>query len=222
MELRPDGTSAFKNGFGEVVDLESTFLYPMLKSSEVAKPDRVPSRYMLVTQRSIGEDTSQIGREAPRTWSYLEMHASQLDKRSSSIYRNRPRFSVFGVGPYAFSPWKVAISGFYKSLQFRAIGPYHGKSVVFDDTCYFLPCQSENEARVLLKLVNSGVARDFFSSLVFWDAKRPITSELLGSLNLNALSVELGVSLTDRPGETIELPFWENGNTIIPGDASPE
>ena len=222
MELRPNGPSAFKNGFGEIVNLETAFLHPMLKSSELMKSDPTPSRYMLVTQRNIGEDTSQIRREAPRTWSYLERHASRLDKRASSIYRNRPLFSVFGVGPYAFTPWKVAISGFYKSLQFRAVGPMHGKPVVFDDTCYFLPCQTENEARGLLKLVNSEMARGFFSSFVFWDAKRPITADLLGSLNLNALSAELGVSLPGRAGETFELPVWERGESIISKDGSTE
>ena len=211
MELSPDGMNTFRNGLGEFVDLESTFLFPMLKSSELMKPNPLPSRYMLVTQQNIGQDTSQIGRDAPRTWSYLQGHASHLDRRSSSIYRNRPRFSVFGVGPYAFTSWKVAISGFYKSLQFRTIGPMFGKPVVFDDTCYFLPCDSENEARVLFKLINSQMARDFISSFVFWDAKRPITADVLGCLNLNVLSAALGVPLPDQAGETLELPLWDGG-----------
>ncbi len=205
MELRPRGSDTFKNGFGEIVSLESTFLHPMLKSSELMKPHPAPSRYMLVTQRSVGEDTSRIGREAPRTWSYLEAHASHLDKRSSSIYRNRPRFSVFGVGPYSFSPWKVAISGFYKRLHFRCIGPIDTKPVVLDDTCYFLPCQTEGDARVLTDLLNSRSAKGFFNSFIFWDAKRPITAQLLASLDLGALAGELRVSLPSCAGNQRDL-----------------
>ena len=210
MELHPHGGSNFKNGLGEVVNLESVYLYPMLKSSELMKAHPAPSRYMLVTQRYVGESTSGIEREAPRTWSYLEAHARYLDGRASSIYRNRPRFSVFGVGPYAFSHWKVAISGFYKRLHFRSIGPIDDQPVVFDDTCYFLPCQTEDDSRILVELLNSDIARGFFSSLVFWDAKRPITADLLGSLNLRALSTELGVQLPAFAGEPYELSLWSN------------
>ena len=63
-------------------------------------------------------------------WGYLLAHADLLDARSSSIYRKRPRFSVFGVGPYTFAPWKVGISGFYKTLDFRAIGPVDQANIV--------------------------------------------------------------------------------------------
>ena len=195
MELRPRGYAGFENGVGEVVNLESTCLYPMLKSSELMKPHPTPSHYMLVTQRSVGEDTSRIEREAPRTWGYLQSHANRLDGRASSIYRNRPRFSVFGVGPYSFAPWKVAISGFYKRLDFCCIGPVGGKPIVLDDTCYFLPCQTEHDARLLAELLNSKAARGFFRAFIFWDAKRPITAQLLASLDLGMLAEEAGVSL---------------------------
>lgn len=215
MELRSIGTDILKNGFGQIVNLEPTFLYPMLKSSELTKATPSPSRYMLVTQQSIGEDTSRIKKEAPRTWNYLEMHAIYLDKRSSSIYRNRPRFSIFGVGKYAFMPWKVAISGFYKNLNFRCIGPIDGKPVVLDDTCYFLPCQGEDEARVLADLLNSEMAAGFFNSFVFWDAKRPITSEILGNLDIGMLAAEMGISLPGFVGETFNLPFWGRNENIF-------
>lgn len=195
MELWPTEEGGFKNGYGELESLETTFLYPMLKSSELMKSNPTPSRYMLVTQRSVGEDTSWIETEAPRTWRYLEMHANSLDQRSSSIYRNRPKFSIFGVGPYSFSPWKVAISGFYKKLHFSCIGPIDAKPIVLDDTCYFIPCQSQKDAQTLLGLLNSKLARNFFDAFVFWNAKRPITAQLLGNLDLGMLAKELGVSL---------------------------
>lgn len=218
MELRDCGAQSFRNGFGEIVELEPTYLYPMLKSSELVKEDSEPARFMLVTQRNVGEDTSSIQHKAPRTWDYLAKYAEYLDSRSSSIYRKRPRFSIFGVGPYAFSSWKVAISGFYKKLQFRAIGPADGRPVVFDDTCYFLPCQSKDEARELLKLLNSQAAKGFFDSVIFWDAKRPITADVLGILNLGALSSELGVSLPGQVGRTMELPLWQSHGPRMTGE----
>ena len=192
MELREiDGQ--YLNGLGETVSLEREYLYPMLKSSDLARAaEPLPSRYMIVPQRFVGEPTEQIEQRAPQTWRYLTNHAELLERRASSIYRNRPRFSIFGVGEYSFAPWKVAISGFYKSLRFRTIGPASGKPVVFDDTCYFLPCQSQAEAVATADLLNSQTAEQFFSAFVFWDAKRPITVELLQRLDLHALARELG------------------------------
>ena len=103
-------------------------------------------------------------------------------------------FAVFGVGAYSFAPWKVAISGLYKRLRFRVLGPVAGKPQVLDDTGYALPCASEAEARYLLELLESRPAREFFGARVFWDAKRPITAGLLNQLDLAKLGVELGLS----------------------------
>lgn len=192
MEFREEG-NLYRNGLGELVELEDAYLYPMFKSSELGNGHCAkPNRWMLVTQRIIGEKTTTIRHLAPKTWHYLLGHSRFLEGRASSIYKNRPRFSIFGVGEYSFSPWKVAISGFYKKLSFKVIGPFRGKPVVFDDTCYFLPFGSEAEARYIASLLNSEQANAFYNSLVFWDAKRPITNELLRQLDLLALSQELG------------------------------
>lgn len=183
----------YRNGAGEFTSLENDYVYPMLKSSDVGNGQvRYGRKYMLVTQKYVGEDTSAIKRKAPRTWRYLESHEIQLSERASSIYRNRPKFSVFGVGDYSFSPWKVAVSGFYKRLSFQVIGPYQNKTVVLDDTIYFLPCWSEQEARFLHGLLTSAPAEQFYESMIFWPDKRPITIEILKRLDLQSLSVQLG------------------------------
>ena len=205
MELRCIGGDTFRNGLGEVVDLETTHLYPMLKSSDLMKPHPIPSRYMLVTQRTTREDTAQIAQHAPRVWNYLLSHADRLDMRKSSIYQNRPRFSIFGVGPYSFAPWKVAVSGFTKHLQFHCVGPFQSKPVMLDDTCYFLPCHNEHDARLLTELLNSEPARNFFHGIIFWDAKRPLTVQVLSSLNLNLLAQEIGIELPARLDATPDL-----------------
>jgi hypothetical protein len=192
MELRKEGTQ-YRNGLGELVELEDDYLFPMLKSSELANGrTKTPLRWMVVTQRSVGGDTGGISVRAPKTWKYLSEHGEALDRRASSIYRNRPRFSVFGVGDYSFAPWKVAISGFYKKLQFTAVGNVGGKPIVLDDTAYFVACHTEQEARYIASLLNSEAAREFFSAFIFWDAKRPITVEVLRRIDLLALARELG------------------------------
>jgi hypothetical protein len=192
MELSQRG-SQLVNGLDEIVDIEESCVYPMLKSAEVARgPCPSPHRWMLVPQQAIGEDTSRLRHLAPRTWQYLMRHADLLASRKSSIYRQRPPFSVFGVGSYSFAPCKLAISGFYKSLRFSPLACYRGRPVVLDDTSYFLPAQTREEMEFLQSLVGSEPARQFFAALVFWDSKRPITIDLLSRLDLGALAKALG------------------------------
>jgi len=184
----------YRNGLGQVVTMESDYLYPMLKSSDLANSPRIhPRRYVIVPQQFVGEDTRQIARQAPKTWEYLQAHSERLERRASSVYRGKPRFSIFGVGEYSFAPWKVAVSGFYKRLNFRACGPWAGKPVMFDSTCSLLPCRTREEAECIATMLNSEVAEGFFSAFVFWDAKRPITIELLQRLDLLCLARELGM-----------------------------
>lgn len=191
MELRQEGNK-YRNGFGEIVELEDTFIYPMFKSSEVANNLAIiPKRWMLVTQKSVRDDTTLIKGIAPKTWKYLLAYAHLLDKRGSSIYKNRPRFSMFGLGDYSFSFWKVAISGFYKKLYFKVIGNYDSKPIVLDDTCYFIACKTQEQAEYTSFLLNSYTAQEFFESFIFWDAKRPITIEILRRLDLTVLEQEV-------------------------------
>jgi hypothetical protein len=186
MELQPRG-SKFCNGLGETVELEDHCLYPLLKSSHLSRGNQLPDRWMIVPQRAVGADTEVLRQQAPKTWRYLMSHADRLDARASAVYRSRPRFSIFGVGEYSFSPWKVAVSGFYKTLQFAKVGSHGGKPIVLDDTCYSLSCRDEAEADELVELLNSRVAREFFSAFIFWDSKRPITIEVLQMLDLERL-----------------------------------
>jgi hypothetical protein len=237
-EFREQTDGTLVNGLGEAVDLEDDYLFPLLKSSDIAGTGSrfrtlshsngrgqgegsfvtlgksrttalTPTlsrqtgrgseitRLVLVPQQRVGQETDSIAERAPKTWQYLLQHAERLDRRASRIYRGQPRFSIFGVGPYTFSRWKVAVSGFYKTPQFAAVGRRRSRPLICDDTCYFLPCTSAAEARRLAGLLNGPLAREFFSAFVFPDAKRPLTAEILNSLDLAALAAAPGA--TDSP-----------------------
>lgn len=176
------------NGFGEVVDIEDTYLFPLLKGSNVANGQtKNTNKYVLVTQRFIGEATENIKQTAPKTWEYLETHAKYLDIRKSKIYHKNPRFSIFGVGSYTFKPWKIAICGLYKKLDFKLVGKISEKPAIFDDTVYFISFEDQEMANKISDILNSTTVIDFYSSLIFWDEKRPIKSSILNRLNIELL-----------------------------------
>lgn len=189
-ELEPLG-DAFTNGLGQRIEIENSVVFPLLKSSDLAGR-RQPRKWLILPHRSMSESPELLEFSAPKAWKYLTEHSSLLDKRASSIYQGRPPFSIFGVGPYTFSPWKVAISGLYKKLAFVPVSTCQGKPVVLDDTCYFFPCDSQDECTALLRLITSNPAKEFLSSFIFWDSKRPITARVLNLLDLKALAQEVG------------------------------
>lgn len=187
MEFSREG-GVLRNGYGEAVDIEGTCLFPLIKSSDINGVKKLKrEKLVLVTQKYVGQETHTLETIAPRTWKYLMDHAEALDRRSSIIYRNKPRFSMFGIGDYTFAPWKIAISGLYKSLTFKLFPSRDGKPVCFDDTVYFLPFNTEEDAKKVLTLLQKPEAREFLEAMIFWDEKRPITVDVLKRLDIAKL-----------------------------------
>ena len=178
MELKYNGTS-YINGFGDIVDIEENCIYPLLKSSDLGNKRLFPQKFVIITQKKVGENTNFLQETLPKTWYYLKTHGTILDNRKSSIYKKRPRFSIFGIGDYSFTPWKVAISAFYKNIIFSPIGQFNGKAIMVDDTCYFISCQSKAEAYSLAIQFNSQECQDFLKSLICFKKKRPVNIEIL-------------------------------------------
>ncbi|WP_419842022.1 class I SAM-dependent methyltransferase [Candidatus Poriferisodalis sp.] len=186
MELSAHGDNSHTNGFGETVEIEPEFVYPMMKCTDLAR-GRDPQRFVIITQRRPIDDTRRLKVSAPRLWRYLQRHTDTFAARRSSIYRKRPEFSMFGVGDYSFTDWKIAVSGLHKVPRFRLIGPHGQRPVILDDACYLLACGSEQQARLIHSLLTTPSCEQLLASLVFSDAKRPITKRLLQRLDLRAL-----------------------------------
>jgi len=205
MELEPLN-GGYRNGLGEIINFEDDYIYPLLKSSDIGN-GRIESfrKAVLITQKFVGEDTSSIKNTAPITWNYLVEHRKYLDNRRSSIYKNKPEFSVFGIGDYSFKKWKIAISGLYKKLRFNLVGSLNEKTVLFDDTVNFLSFDTEQEALFIFHLVTSAPALHFLESMIFWDEKRPLTIQILRRLSLREVAVELG--------EIVQYKYWAQVQT---------
>lgn len=189
MELEHDpGTGSLRNKRGELLDVEPEWVYPLLKGADLVRgPAPRPNRSVIVTQRRVGQDTRGLEQAAPRLWTYLEGHAAVFARRKSSIYRGQASYAMFGIGPYSFAPYKVAVSGLGKRPRFQAVGSVGGRPVMLDDTCYFLPCRSPEQAAITSALLNDPTTLALIDALIFREAKRPITKALLSRLDLGTL-----------------------------------
>ncbi|MEZ5252232.1 MAG: hypothetical protein R2689_00055 [Microthrixaceae bacterium] len=213
MELNRDQSGKHTTRTGEVVEVEDDHLYPLLKCTDVFH-GRTSTRSAIVTQRRLGDDTTELAKTAPALWQYLTQHRDRLDGRKSSIYRGRPPFSMFGIGDYTFAPWKVAVSGLHQDIRFRVVGPVGGKPVVFDDTCYMLPFERGADAAIAAALLSTPAVRDLLASLTFPGSKRTVTKKLLTRIDLRALAevVEPDATMAvagDLLGAPVTEPDWQ-------------
>jgi len=172
------------NNTDEKVDLEKKFLYPFLKSSDLQVKIAQKSRFeLIITQQKLGADTKILEETAPKLWDYLNQNLDKFNARKSKIYINKPLFSIFGIGDYTFKPFKIGVSGFYKKLNFCLIKPQDDKPVILDDTSYFLFFDKLMDAFFTWVFLNFPDVKEFLSSIVFINAKRPYKKEVLMRLN---------------------------------------
>jgi hypothetical protein len=191
MELEKQG-AVWINGMNETVELEPDLVYAFLKSSDLKNSVINSSRkYTIITQRSIGASTGYIAQQSPKTYAYLQQHKSLFDARKSSIYHGKPPFSIFGIGDYSFSPYKIAISGLYKKYTFCLILPEEGKPIMLDDTCYLLGFDNLDFAVYTFILLNAPETKSLLQAITFPDAKRMFTKEVLMRIDLYSISQKI-------------------------------
>ena len=131
----------YVNGFKEELDIEDDLVYGLIKSSDLKKNILFKTRkYVIITQHSIGEDTFYIQEKYPKLFKYLTKYENTINNRKSSIYKNKPKYSIFGIGEYSFKPYKIAISGLYKKPFFSLVFPENDKPAVLYLTTKLTAC----------------------------------------------------------------------------------
>lgn len=171
------------NKQGNIVDIENQLVYPLIKSSNLKKPIvNETSKYIIIPQKEIKQDTNYIKTKAPKTWKYLNDNKEHFDKRKSSIYNNAPKFSIFGIGEHSFKKYKVAICGFSKNPVFSLV--YNEKSIMLDDTCYFLSFDKYDYAYITMLILNSELVKNFLKNIAFLDSKRPYAKKILKRIDI--------------------------------------
>lgn len=218
MELDKAGGS-YTNGLNEEVNLEEALVYGLLKSSDLKNTVINQTRkYTIVTQKKVGQETLYIKTDYPKTYQYLSEHQDIFSSRKSSIYNNKPPFSIFGIGDYSFKPYKVAISGLYKTFHFTLILPQDDKAVMLDDTCYMLGFDRLEFAAYTLILLNSETTMMFLKSITFSDAKRTFTKDVLMRIDLSKLIEKANkkdlqnelTKLNEKYSLTLTLNLWDS------------
>lgn len=164
-------------GAGVAVDdrtasVESNLVYPLLRGKDVQRWGAKPSAHILMVQdpnkrRGIEEDSLQ--KNFPNTYSYLKSFETVLRSRAafnryfirSSKKTTRietgPFYSMFNVGLYTFSPWKVVWREQAKRMTAAVIGMEDDKPIIPDHKLMLVATDSEEEAHYVCSLLNSSI-----------------------------------------------------------------
>lgn len=206
MELT-SSNGKLQNGKKEIVQIENDIVFPLMKSSMFKAPIiHNFSKYVIVTQKKAREETAHLAKEVPKTWEYLNNNIDFFNHRKSSIYKGAPAFSMFGVGIYSYSQYKVGVSGFYKRPLFSMLYSDDGKPVMTDDTSYFICFDNYNTAYIAMLLLNSDKVQDFLTSIAFLDAKRPYTKKVLERIDFNKIVNVFGIDDLVKIENQLALP----------------
>lgn len=209
----------YLNKLNENVIIEDDLVFGLLKSSDLKNTVINETRkYTIVTQSKVGQETNYIKHQFPATYKYLFKHLSVFQSRKSSIYKGKPLFSIFGIGDYSFKPYKVAISGLYKTFHFTLVLPQNDKPVMLDDTCYFIGFKNIEYAVYATILLNSPQTEDFLRSITFRDAKRVFTKDILMRIDLLKLTSNCSKQyineqlkyMNDKYSLNLDFKLWGN------------
>lgn len=186
----------YRNGFNEEISIEEERVYGLVKSSDLKGGIfSKPRKYVIVTQDYLGQETVSMAEKYPKLYGYLWSKQNILNKRKSSIYANKPQFSIFGIGDYSFKPYKVAISGLYKHPLFTLLLPENGKPLMLDDTCYFLSFDELSDAVFAWLLLSDKHTLGLLECISFQDAKRPYTKDILMRVAIDKIASDSGFDL---------------------------
>lgn len=146
--------------------IESALLYPLARWKSVSKGALdLDETVILVVQDPIkrtGLSRELMETKYPLALSYLLQFEELLSNRAAQKrFQSRGEFySMYNVGQYTFSDWKCVWRRMDSRIRAAAVGPRSvaglpPRPVFPQETCVFIPAQSELEASYLSAIMNS-------------------------------------------------------------------
>ena len=146
--------------------IESALLYPLARWKSVGKGAlNLDETVILVVQdpaARTGLSRELLQEKYPLTLKYLLQFEELLSSRAAQKrFQSRGEFySMYNVGQYTFSDWKCVWRRMDSRIRAAAVGPRSvaglpPRPVFPQETCVFIPAQSESEAFYLSAVMNS-------------------------------------------------------------------
>lgn len=150
MEIIEDNLCLMKNRHISAV-LPSDLIYPLIGADQFKKNEK--NRFVFLPYKNSGKVmTGEEIQQYPRGWEYLKKYKETLCSRKGVLIQNSIEkglwWSLLGIGPYSFSPWKVVWEAYgKKEFKAKIFSTSEGKLWQPNQALQaFIPLESEREA----------------------------------------------------------------------------
>lgn len=147
--------------------IEPDFVFPLLRGKDVRRWQSQPQYSILVPhdpiQSNKAVDIAELATKYPKTFAYLEQFRDQLRERSG--YKQyfdtskAPYYSLYNVGDYTFSPYKVVWREIASSLVAAVVTTHGDKVIIPDHKLTLTALKSLDEAHYLCAVLNATPSR---------------------------------------------------------------
>lgn len=163
-------TEGTKKGVKKIkppVAIEDFFIFPLIKTRHLKKWKLNGYIYTLQMQdpkKRIGYDERWVKVNFPKTYGYLKGFEEILKERAAykKYLEKAPFYSMYDLGKYTFSPYKVVWNQFGTKLKACVISSIHDeflgeKMILPEHHLGFITTEDENEAHFICAVLNSSV-----------------------------------------------------------------
>lgn len=169
--LDDDLAEVFSKDHGNVI-LPAKFLYPLLDKANFADPTCPPKRFVLLPyDPDSGKPLSLLDvKRHPELWQFLRRASSILKSRKGNLIgawiKRGQWWASLGVGPYCFTPFKVAWLAYGQSkLDPKVFGSCNGKLWQGNQALHaYIPCKSLNQAQHVLEVLSRSEVNVYLQS----------------------------------------------------------
>lgn len=171
--------------------IEPDFVFPLLRGRDVQRWSSSPQCHIVLPQDSAdpakGCSESEMQRHCPKTYTYLKTFESQLRNRSGFKQffdtKTAPFYSVYNVGPYTYSPFKVVWREQAALLTAAVANAAPGeKPIVPDHKLMLCAGHSAEEVHFICALLNSIPAQFIVKS---YGIETSISSHIFNHLSIS-------------------------------------
>ena len=152
--------------------IEEDLLYPLLRGKDLKKWNAQPTVFIIVVQDPVtrcGIEEYKMSTEYPNAYKYLKKYEDILRQRAAfrryfirkdktgRMLESGPFYSMFDIGKYSFSNYKVVWQGFGVNRMMVAVcGRYKGKPVMTNQAMHpFISLDNLVEAHYICSIMNS-------------------------------------------------------------------
>ena len=152
--------------------IEKEFVYPFLKPRNIKKWHIDGYLYCLLPQKNImSNNEREMKLKYPKTFDYFYDFKSDLSKRASRWFKseNISFYSIFGIGDYSFSSFKVVWSCMGFTPYFVVVSNVDDhmlgkKTIMPDNTIGSISFNNKKEANYVCALLNSTYIKNILES----------------------------------------------------------